>query len=452
MNNQSLPFSTCFDATVPGDFQTIGSAWSEPPEQALRAAGPKILLTATLRWPIAARLAIALDQIGCEVSAVCPPEHPVSTTRAVGRIFRHSILTPLNSLRRAIEAAPPDLVIPCDDNAAMHLHRLHVQAVKEGLPAQALQTLITRSLGTPAACRLATSRAHLMALAAAEGIRIPRTRLVDSRAELAQWLQQNPLPAVLKIDNSWGGQGVSIIRTETDTRRAFESMAARPSWRKALARTLLERDPSFALEAFKDTRRNLTLQDYIVGSPANRAVACWQGRVLAGISVLALETRDPTGPATVVRIIENPEMTEATARLVRRLGVSGLWGVDFVIETATGAAHLIEMNPRATPICHLPLGAGQNLPAALVAQLTGIQPSPPAPALAHSVIALFPGEWHRNPASPHLRACHHDIPWGEPDLVRDGLEKPWADRGTIARLWKQLRPKEAFGAARSLPM
>ena len=80
----------------------------------------------------------------------------------------------------------------------------------------------------------------------------------------------------------------------------------------------------------------MTLQDHIDGHPANRAVACWRGEVLAGTSVLALRTQQATGPATVVRVIDNAEMDEAVKRLVQRLGLSGLWGVDFVIEAATG--------------------------------------------------------------------------------------------------------------------
>ncbi|WP_457832790.1 hypothetical protein, partial [Staphylococcus aureus] len=48
------------------------------------------------------------------------------------------------------------------------------------------------------------------------------------------------------------------------------------------------------------TRVAIDVQDYVTGLPANRAVVCDRGRVLAGLSVLALETQTETGAASVV--------------------------------------------------------------------------------------------------------------------------------------------------------
>ncbi|MCR4346437.1 MAG: ATP-grasp domain-containing protein [Sulfuricaulis sp.] len=409
-----------------------------------RAAAPGILFTATIRWPIAARLAIAFANMGCRVEAICPGQHPVTTVRAIQRIYPYSVLKPLVSLRAAIESSAPDLVVPCDDDAAAHLHQLYERAGETGFSANALRVLIARSLGAPEACALATARGKLMALAAEERVRIPETTVVVTPSELTAWLAQHGFPAVIKLDSTWGGQGVSIVRDHEEAEHAFGIMTSRPSMVNGVARMLLERDPTFLLNSLKEPRRTITLQDFIPGSPANRAVACWQGQVLAGISVEAIRTQHPTGPATVVRVIENPEMSEAVKRLVRRLGISGLWGVDFILEALTGAAYLIEVNPRATPICHLPLGAGHNLPAALYTQLTGTPPLAPPAMTDHDVIAMFPGEWHRDPASSYLRTAYHDVPWCEPGLIQDCLDRPWSERGLIARLRARMRPKPAM--------
>jgi hypothetical protein len=37
----------------------------------------------------------------------------------------------------------------------------------------------------------------------------------------------------------------------------------------------------------------------------------------------------------------------------------------------------------------------------------------------NDTIALFPQEWIRDPHSSFLRSAYHDIPWEEPELVRD---------------------------------
>ena len=365
----------------------------------------------------------------------------MTKTYAIRRIYPYAALKPLTSLRKAIESAAPDLIIPCDDNAALHLYQLYVHAGKADPSANRLRDLIARSLGTPEACVLVTVRGRLMALAAAEGVRVPESAIVTTPSDLSAWLTQHRFPAVIKVDGTWGGQGVSMVRNHEEAQGAFTLKASRPGIVNAMARTVLDRDPSTLLDALMDARPSITVQGFVQGAPANRAVACWQGRVLAGISVEVIRTQHPTGPATVVRVIENPEMSEAANRLVRRLGISGLWGFDFVLEASTGAAYLIEVNPRATPICHLPLGAGRDLPVALYTQLAGMPPFAPPTMIDHDVVAMFPGEWRRNPASQYLRTNYHDVPWDEPGLVEDCLDRPWSERGLVARLWARVRPK-----------
>ena len=413
----------------------------EQPRPGGGTAAPAVLLTATLRWPIAARLAMAFTDLGCRVEALCPSGHPVTHTRAARRIHAHSTLMPLLALRHAIASAAPDLIVPCDDDAAILLQRLHELSDTSSADGCRVRELIARSLGAPLACGLATTRGQLLALAAETGVRIPQTTVVATAEELREWIAAHRLPAVIKIDCTWGGQGVAIVRSHEEARRMFDRMAARPPIANALLRLLLDRDTSALANALREARRSVTVQDFIAGIPANRAIACWRGEVLAGTSVEAIRTQHPTGPATVVRVVDNAQMSDAARRLARRLGLSGLWGLDFMIEASTGAAYLIEMNPRATPICHLPLGAAHDLPAALCEAITGVAPAVCREPIEQGLIALFPGEWHRNPGSRYLGCAHHDVPWREPELVRDGADRPWSERGFVARAWARLRPR-----------
>ena len=89
---------------------------------------PRILIAATVRWPLAARLAISFHSLGCSVHAWCPVGHPLAKTRAVERVHRYGVLMPRRSLRAAIVASTPDFIIPCDDDAAVHLQQLHDSA------------------------------------------------------------------------------------------------------------------------------------------------------------------------------------------------------------------------------------------------------------------------------------------------------------------------------------
>ena len=132
--------------------------------------------------------------------------------------------------------------------------------------------------------------------------------------------------------------------------------------------------------------------------------------------MLALQTAYQGGPASVVRVIDHPEMTQATEALVRHLGLSGFCGFDFVI-SPSGQAYLLELNPRATPVSHLALANGTHLPAELYRELTGSDPACVAPTVPHDLIALFPTEWQRDRSGASLHNAHHDAPWDEPALL-----------------------------------
>lgn len=409
---------------------------------------PRILVSTTLHWPIGARIAIAFADLGCSVEALCPAQHQLLGIRAVRKCYAYSVFRPLASLHEALRSARPDLVIPCDDKAAVNLHRLYASLTNAG-SASEQRAVIERSLGTPAACTLATARAPVLALAGQIGVRAPRTEVIHSAGELSAWLVRRGFPAAIKIDKSCGGQGVSIVRSHEEALRAYRHRVLHNSVLNTSRRLLLERDSSAILNWLHPTRSVVNVQDFIAGTPANRAVACWRGEVLAGISVEALRTQHATGPATVVRVLQIPEMQDAAERVVRRLKLSGLWGLDFILESKTGAAYLVEINPRATPICHLSLGEGQDLPAALYARLTDTTPIAAPATVHHKIIALFPGEWQRNAASTYLRSAYHDVPWQEPVLVRDGVDRPWSERGVLARAWHRWRPKPATFVARA---
>ena len=173
----------------------------------------------------------------------------------------------------------------------------------------------------------------------------------------------------------------------------------------------------------------MNAQEFIAGRDATSLAACWKGKVLAALHFVVINKQYERGPSSVLRLIENKEINAATERLVRRLKLSGLHGFDFLLENNTEKPYLIEMNPRATQVGHLALGPGRDLPAALSAAVRG-EPIPEIQTVTeNSTIALFPQEWLRNPQSTFLSSAYHDIPWDEPDLIRDCLRKTrrWND-------------------------
>jgi hypothetical protein len=166
-------------------------------------AGPNVLLTDTNRWPAAARMAIALSKAGCNISALCPtPGHPLLKTRAVQQAFPYSGLRPLDSLVDAIEAASPQIIIPCDDRGVQHLHELHARACQPEASGTTLAILIERSLGRPESYPIVSNRYELLKIASEEGLQVPETKLVNTVDDLKYWQERRTFPVVLKADGT----------------------------------------------------------------------------------------------------------------------------------------------------------------------------------------------------------------------------------------------------------
>jgi hypothetical protein len=363
-------------------------------------------------------MATALVNAGCTVEAVCPPRHPLSKTSAVQRTHRYKGLMPLMSFADAIAATRPDLILPGDDLATRHLHDLYFQKQGHGRAGTEICALIERSLGAPESFRLVYARTISMRLAQDEGIRVPETEVITNTNDLQKWVAQMGFPAVLKADATSGGDGVRIARTPDEAERMFRDLQAPPLLARAAKRAVMDRDRTLVWPSLLRRRSVVNVQALVLGREATSLVACWKGTVLAGMNFEVLKKLNSSGPATVMRLIENADMSTAAEKMVRRLGLSGMVGFDFMLEAQTGNAYLIEVNPRTTQVGHLTLGPGRDLPAALYAAVTGkvVQEAPKV--TENDTFALFPQEWTRDPASAYLRSGYHDVPLEEPELVR----------------------------------
>jgi hypothetical protein len=274
----------------------------------------------------------------------------------------------------------------------------------------------------------------VMTIARESGVACPPTAIVRSAGDVSAWFERNPGPAVLKTDGSWGGRGVAILHTVADGQRAWRELCRRPSFARALKRLVVERDP-WALRARLDgTRPTLSIQSYVVGRPANAAVACIQGTALGAVQAEVIESDGPTGPSTVLRLIDHPDMTYAAKSVVSNLELSGLCGLDFILDE-DGRAHLLELNPRATPTSHLIAADGTDLLTALRTALGHQRPPARSASYPDGLVALFPQELIRDPLSPNLRLAHHDVPASAPDLIAylQGGRRGWSTRRAARR-------------------
>jgi ATP-grasp domain len=394
---------------------------------------PTVLLATTSCWYPGARLTSALASAGCSVEAVCPSRHPLRKTKSVHRVHDYRGLAPLDSFNRAIAIAQPDFLISGDDLATQHLHRLYARGKRNGKADSPICTLIERSLGNPESFPIVSARAALIEVARKEGLRVPSTQVIRNTDELKAWVARTGLPTVLKANGTSGGDGVRIVHTLAQAERFFMELQAPPLLARAMKRALIDQDKKLLWSSILRHRHVVNAQTFVAGHEATGTIVCREGAVLASLQFAVVNKISSTGHATVVQLIENVEMSAAVERVVRRLSLSGFYGFDFMLEADTGNAYLIEVNPRSTQVGHLSLGAGRDLPAALYAALSGetVQPSPKV--TDKDTIALFPQEWIRDPESTFLRSAYHDIPWEEPELIRDCVRNSRKQSGWYSR-------------------
>ena len=169
------------------------------------------------------------------------------------------------------------------------------------------------------------------------------------------------------------------------------------------------------------------------GRPANAAIACFEGTQLGAVQAEVIESDGPTGPSTVLRVIDNPDMSYAVKSIVSNLELSGLCGLDFILDD-DGRAHLLELNPRATPTSHLVAADGTDLLTALRTAFGYERPAERTASYSNGMVALFPQELRRDPSSPNLRLAHHDVPTYAPDLVAHVLGTRSSRRRTRSTL------------------
>lgn len=387
---------------------------------------------------------MALAEAGFIVDAVCLPDHPVSKTTVVNRIYTYRALAPLASFADAIGSSKPDLLLPCDDPASEHLQGLHGREFNRNQKATLISSVVERSIGPAEAFPVLQQRAKFMSLAQQEGVRVPRTQVISQASDLAIWGSAVGFPTVLKANGTNGGDGVRVVHSLKDAERAYRILHSAPPLARAIKRAMFSEDPTLFRPWIRCQKPVVNAQAFVSGRDATTLVACWQGTVLASLHFEVLYKRYSSGPASVLRWIENDEMKTASEKMVRRLGLSGLHGFDFMIEANAGNAYLIEINPRVTQVGHLTLGPGRDLPAALFAAVTGNSLQTAPKITEKDTIAIFPSEWVRNPNSEFLTRGYHDVPWSQPALLLDTLAKrnkqrPWKSRRKLFQLFSPAR-------------
>jgi hypothetical protein len=293
----------------------------------------------------------------------------------------------------------------------------------------------------------------MLELAAALGIECPQHTIARSLGEAARFAKAHGWPVYLKRDHSSGGYWVRQAGGNTELVDAYGYLSGRnhpllsldglAGLPRRLLKTFVFRNSPITLPKSEMT---ITVEAMVPGQPAFHTGVAVDGKFLTGISA---EVDDfypkPTGPSTRVRLHGDRDMERIASDLVKALGFTGFFCLDF-IRSPDGGLTFLEFNARPTPVTHLGGLIGADLCLALHGALTGAAP-PPSPSTAQVSVALFPQDWRRPVGGIDRSGFFLDIPRGDPALLeafRSVLPAGWD--GPPSRKIRELADDEWSGA------
>lgn len=310
----------------------------------------------------------------------------------------------LSALKALLEAERFDLVLPTNDSSTLALHRRRDELARYAKiylpPAEALE--------------IAFDKLRTWELARSLGIPVPRQihlkRAESSTPDLARELG---LPVVLKPRASFA---FGRTKWESQVRKAYDAGALR------------------AYVAALSCKGEVLAQQNFIGRGVGVEVLADKGEILLAFQHERVH-EPPLGGGSSYRksVPLDPELLEATRKLLRALDYSGVAMVEFKVNHDTRTWVLIEVNARFWGSLPLALASGADFPHALCELwMEGVS----APAEAYR-------------AGIHGRNLAMDFGWMLGNLKADHADPtlctvPWAR--VAAEIWNVARLRERSDA------
>ena len=246
------------------------------------ARPPTVLLVSTFSWPPPVASPSPSARPG---SWSTPSDRRTASSTASVRcaVTTLGVVRPLAAIRRAIVECDPDLAIPSDDPSRQAFNRAYA-AADPGNPGGGRRP--------PAWCGRSDlretydqicSRTALMEIAATHGS--ARRRPSGDECGRGEVVAAGPQRSgCVNTDGSWGGRGVEMVEDADDVAAAWHRLTTPPNTARFLKRLVVDRSPWPLRDRLKGRRPAVGIQAFVPGRPANVAVACIDGEVLAAVS------------------------------------------------------------------------------------------------------------------------------------------------------------------------
>ena len=367
----------------------------------MQQVNPTVLIVTTQTWMQLTRMALRLTRYGCPVSVLGPPRSELRFFAGLKswHLLQHG--APLDALQTAITRSGATVLLPGDDLAVWLLHALHEHSPRH-------RDLVERSIGPSSSFTTVLSRYKLLSLAASLGIAVPETAPAYQVQDARQWCSQHTPPFVLKKDGTFGGGGVEIVHDLSELDQHYARLNAIPSTSERTNASAGSSSPALPHPWGPDAE--LSVQSYIPGVAANAMFACDQGRILGNVQARVVAAKGQIGPALMIELVDDERMATAGRLIAASLGLSGFFGLDFVLEQETGTPFLVEMNPRCTRLGHTAVANQTDLAGLLWACWSSHPAPPPASGDLTPFISYYPEAMLLDPLSSFHEHARLDVP------------------------------------------
>lgn len=384
----------------------------------------RILILATdPAWIAISRLPFALKRAQLEVCAYCPRNSYLAQSesldvchtyfKAFRRLPKFFYITALLQIRKS----GADIIIPGDEQAALLLQQL-ANASRTIPFLKHTHRLIRDSLYPRSTDPIVLHKEAFIERCHQWEVRAPENIPIRDHNDAMEKARALGYPVMLKASHGSGGSGVHICRSEKELSAKLQSLL--PQHVPLTTQFMRAVKNLVFINSLDGYRRQFSLQQYVPGSVGMCPFVALNGVLLAANPMLKVRCHPPpTGPSSVVKGYNDPEIVSFVRTLVQQLGYSGFGSIDFVIGE-DGKAYVIELNPRPVPVSHFSGEFGNDLALCFGLALNGSRV--PRSAFHEFLVALYPNELRRDPDSEFIRDAHHDVPLAEPRL-REALKR-----------------------------
>lgn len=357
----------------------------------------RVLIVSQWQWHGPARFARALKQVGCEVAGLCGKNDLLAKTDFLDRCFYADTGDELDVLRvldSAFHAFRPDIVLPASDNLVrtLQVYRRRVESGKHSLDVD-LTAALNASTFPLENEKWLQGKIDLLNHLEALGVRIPPQSELATFGDADAFVSTNGYPVILKPDVGSASSGIKICHDEESLVAALNNLV------------------------FGRHRQRYAIQKYLGSQTGVVHFTAKNGELVAWNMAYRVRTHPgETGQTSVARVIDNPEMLEASRIICRETGYNGMGAPQFVLENeGHGKAWLMELNPRMGTYVHLWQEVGTDLALALKEAWSGRTVPAHDPQVGLTV-ALYPQETIRDATSEFI-AAKNDIPHDDGGLM-----------------------------------